>query len=62
MVQKPAISHESIFYIIYYLKGPTEQIKKHLALVEDVERRRHLAMKLKYTDIVIEVSKSSFIL
>jgi hypothetical protein len=55
VVHKPSIPYESIFYIIYYLEGPKEQIKKYLALVEDVERRRMLAIKLKYADIVIEV-------
>lgn len=55
MVQKHNVSYETIFYIIYNGKGPNEQLKKYLSLIEDLERRSLLAMKLKITDVVIEV-------
>ncbi len=55
MVQKPAVSYETIVYMIVSLKGPNEQIKKYLSLVDDLEQRKSLASKLKLTDLVIEV-------
>ena len=58
MVQKEKnVRYETILSIIYYAKGPEEQLKKYLSQVEDLENRRLLAIKLKIYDIVIEVSQ-----
>ena len=57
MVQKLAVSYETIVYIICRIKGPSEQIKKYLSMVDDIEQRKTLAIKLKLTDVVIEAFK-----
>lgn len=58
MVQKLAVPYETIVYIICKIKGPpSDQIKKYLSLVDDVEQRKTLAMKLKLTDVVIDAFK-----
>jgi hypothetical protein len=37
------------------VKGPQEQVKKYLSLVDDVNKRQTLGIKFKITDVVIEV-------
>lgn len=60
MVKSPPVSFETIVYIISKVKGPQEQIKKYINLVENVEKRQALANKFKATDIVIEVIYKPF--
>ena len=57
MVKSPPVSFETIVFIISKVKGPQEQIKKYLSMVENVDKRQTLAIKFKITDIVIEVHK-----
>jgi hypothetical protein len=61
MMQKITVPYETIVYIICKTKGgspqPTEQIKKYLSLIDDIEQRKTLALKLKLTDVVIEAFK-----
>lgn len=57
MVKNPPVSYETIVFIISHVKGPSEQIKKYLSLIENVERRQTLAMKFKQTEVVIETFK-----
>ena len=55
MVKSPPVSFETIVFIISKVKGPPEQIKRYLSLVDDVNKRQTLAIKFKITDVVIEV-------
>ena len=57
MVKMPPVSFETIVYMITNAKGPAEQIKKYLNLIESIERRQALALKFKLSDVVIEVEK-----
>ena len=55
MVQKPLVSFETIVYILVNLKAPNDQIRRYLGLVDDLDLRKDLAMKLKLTDLIVDV-------
>jgi len=40
--------------MIAHVKGPGEQIRKYLNLVENLERRQQLAMKFREYEVVVE--------
>jgi len=55
MVQKPLVSFETIVYILVNLKAPNDQLRRYLGLVDDLDLRKELAMKLKLTDLIVDV-------
>ena len=55
VIQKPCVSYETIVYTLVASKSPMDQVAKYLAKWEDVDEKRSLAVKLKLTDVVIEV-------
>ena len=57
MVKNPPVSYETIVFIISHVKGPGEQIRKYLNLVENVERRQQLALKFREYEVVVETFK-----
>ncbi len=57
MVKNPPVSYETIVFIICHVKGPGEQIRKYLNMIENIERRQQLAIKFKEYEVVIETFK-----
>ncbi|RNA04268.1 spermatogenesis-defective 39 -like protein, partial [Brachionus plicatilis] len=55
MIQRQNVRYETIVSIVHYSNGPEEQIKKYLAMIEDLEYKKLLALKLRVYDIVIDV-------
>jgi hypothetical protein len=55
ILKQSPVSYETIVRIIANLKGPSDQIKKYLLLMDDVEHRQVLAFRYKQTDVIIEV-------
>lgn len=56
MVKNTVVPFETIVNIISNVKGPEEQLKKYLLLIEDLDRRMNLAVKFKSTDVIVDVS------
>lgn len=57
MVKNSYLSYESIVFIISHVRGPAEQIKKYLFLIENIDRRQTLAMHFKETEVIIDTYK-----
>ena len=58
MVKTSVVSYETIVYMLCKMKAPSDQIKKYLLLVDDVEQKKNLGLRLKLTDVVIEAFKA----
>ena len=58
MVKTTTVSYETIVYMLCKMKAPIDQIKKYLLLVDDVEQKKNLGLRLKLTDVVIEAFKA----
>ena len=46
------------FNFFFFLnKGPSEQFRKYLNLIENIERRQQLAVKFKENEVVVDTFK-----